>query len=667
MIKKLKSSYFNSHSEYRSFYKTVFRLFFWSYTLLAILLTTLLFYIYQGYTKNLEQKMLAHEESFIASTAQSIKEEMRVQLMILQMSTKNREVANFIEQETQQNRKELETLFSSIGTTFYRYDQMRLIDIDGNEKIRINFKNNVAYTVKETALQNKKSRTYFQEGIKQSIGKVYVSPIELNMEYGKVEFPYKPVVRFATPISDSTGEKAGLLVINYLATELLQNFRDQMNLRIYGQGMLIDPQGYWISNHDRANEWGGSLQHVDQKFENLYPLAWQSVKNSKDGTLKTKNGIFRYVAIDPFSIKNESKYKAEQNIALSVDIMSRANSNWKLVIFLPNQTIQNNSFFHRIEGKVIIFTFFITLAIILLLLIILYEEKRRTDAYDLFVKNELDDLYENSPCGYHSLDKNGVVIKINKTELNWLGYHYDEVIGKSFKDFLTPESKLLFQTFLETLQIDKQVEGVVLEIQCKDGRTFFASTSATSIFEQGNFVIARTSSFNITDRIQLERRLDYIAHTDVLTEISNRRHFFSLAAELFESQNKIALMMIDIDHFKKINDQYGHDAGDLVLKKLASTITQLLPEDAIFARLGGEEFAVLLSSLDIDEAMLLAQQLCVNVEKTEMLINTNTTLNLTISIGLSQRSNMHDDINELLKRGDVALYEAKSTGRNKVV
>ena len=650
-----------------TFWKNVFKRFAWMYTLTALCLTLIIGYTYQQYTKNLEGKMLSQEEAFVSSTTQALQQEMQTQLMILQMVTRSKALSSFMESGNKQTQQGLETLFINLAVTFHRYDQIRLIDMQGNERIRMNYNANSTHIVKAKNLQNKRYSKYFQEGVKLSHGQVYVSPMELNVEYDEVEIPYKPVVRFVTPIMNDKGEKLGLVVMNYLATELLQNFRDQMELRISGQGMLIDPDGYWMSNHDRSNEWGGSLENVDQKFENLYPEAWATIDSHDGGILKSDKGIFRYVSIKPFSLSSIGKYVAEQNVTLSVTETSIANNDWKLVIFLPDETIHEHSFFFSAFGQFIVIIIFFGFAAILFLLLLLSEQKRRQQRHDLMTKNELSDLYENSPCGYHSLDKNGIVLKINQTELKWLGYSRAEVIGRPFSDFLTIKSTAAFNDFLEKLQHEKMVEGIVLEIQCKDGHTFYVSTSATSILEKGHFAIARTSTFDITDRIKLEERLAYIANTDVLTNISNRRHFFLQANERLKQQTEITVLMLDADHFKKVNDVYGHDVGDDVLKMIATTLRSSLPEEVVLARLGGEEFVILASGLSANNALKLSQQICITMEETLIPVNNKASINITLSIGTAQRRDFNEEIDEILKRADIALYKAKTTGRNKAI
>ncbi|MGJ8580957.1 MAG: sensor domain-containing diguanylate cyclase [Psychromonas sp.] len=655
------------NSNHKPILRSILKRFISIYVMIAISLTLILVYTYQQYSQNIAKNMLAQEEAFVASTTQALQKEMQMQLMILQMNTRSQVLANFLEYNSPISRKGLEALFINLAVTFNRYDQIRLIDMQGNERIRMNYNEGAPSIVKANQLQNKQSSSYFQEGIKLSKGQVYVSAMELNMEYGKVEVPYKPVIRFATPIFNSKGQKLGLMVMNYFANELLENFRHQMELRISGQGMLIDPQGYWLSNHDRSNEWGASLSHVDQQFKDLYPDAWPAINQNRDGIYRSDTGIFRYVSINPFDLDSIGMFQNEQHVNLTVVEHSQKITDWKLVIFLPNETINQTSIFNSRFATGAIILLYLGSAAILLLLLFISEQKRRELAYDGRVKEELNDLYENSPCGYHSLDKQGFILKMNQTELDWLGYHRDEVIGRPFTDFLMPSSITTFEHFLSQLQLENQVEGVVLEIECKDGYTFFVSTSATSILEKGHFAIARTSAFDITDRIELEERLAYIANTDVLTGISNRRHFFIEAEKYLAADQDISVLMLDADHFKKVNDVYGHDVGDDVLKAIAVTLRAALPKEVVLARLGGEEFVIIASGLNAKQALRLSEQICSKMEKTSIPVGNGKSTNITLSIGTAQRLSYDEEIDDILKRADIALYQAKTTGRNKAI
>lgn len=167
---------------------------------------------------------------------------------------------------------------------------------------------------------------------------------------------------------------------------------------------------------------------------------------------------------------------------------------------------------------------------------------------------------------------------------------------------------------------------------------------------------------DITDSERLTQTLLEIATTDALTGIGNRRRFNDVYKKQWLSaqryQTPLFLLILDIDHFKVVNDTYGHDVGDEVLKKLAETLQSHLRESDEFFRIGGEEFAVLLSHQTEEQALAVAEKLRSEVQNTAF----PQIDHLTISIGLSQFTGQSE--NELFKQADNALYEAKNSGRN---
>lgn len=158
--------------------------------------------------------------------------------------------------------------------------------------------------------------------------------------------------------------------------------------------------------------------------------------------------------------------------------------------------------------------------------------------------------------------------------------------------------------------------------------------------------------------------LGYMATRDSMTGIYNRRKFFALGEKLFEQTEYLFAVIIDIDKFKNINDIYGHPFGDIIIKSLTKTILNIIPSEAIFGRLGGEEFGVLFENNSIDEVKEKVEDIRVGIEDLENMYD-DRVVRFTISNGISQKK-PSDTIDTLLKRADEALYEAKETGRNKV-
>jgi len=156
---------------------------------------------------------------------------------------------------------------------------------------------------------------------------------------------------------------------------------------------------------------------------------------------------------------------------------------------------------------------------------------------------------------------------------------------------------------------------------------------------------------------------------DGLTQIHNKRYLYeALERELIRGRRHgrdLAVLMFDIDHFKRINDIHGHLAGDFVLKELARIVQSCIRRDEVFARYGGEEFCIILPETTLDGAAELGERLRVIVEE-HVFVFQQDRIKVTISVGVSLLSENDRNASELLKRSDEKLYEAKESGRNRV-
>ena len=124
--------------------------------------------------------------------------------------------------------------------------------------------------------------------------------------------------------------------------------------------------------------------------------------------------------------------------------------------------------------------------------------------------------------------------------------------------------------------------------------------------------------------------------------------------------------MLDIDFFKKINDTYGHDTGDVVIKEVSNILVEKTRENDVLGRLGGEEFGIFLLNSNIEETFKIAQRIKDKIQQTPVINNENS-INITVSIGISLKNENTKTLLELIKEADINLYEAKQTGRNKIV
>jgi len=171
------------------------------------------------------------------------------------------------------------------------------------------------------------------------------------------------------------------------------------------------------------------------------------------------------------------------------------------------------------------------------------------------------------------------------------------------------------------------------------------------------------------DLRQKNRKLTILNRYDDLTKMYNRRYFMELAEQEFYRAKRygrdLAFLMLDIDFFKKVNDNYGHPAGDEVLRELSKTLKLLIRKSDILGRLGGEEFGLLLPEINIEDAYNVAEKIRKEIQQKDIYYE-NTKINITISAGISGLNVEIKSLERLIKNSDKALYSSKQSGRNRV-
>ena len=166
------------------------------------------------------------------------------------------------------------------------------------------------------------------------------------------------------------------------------------------------------------------------------------------------------------------------------------------------------------------------------------------------------------------------------------------------------------------------------------------------------------------------KKLLEISSVDFLTNIPNRRYFFEVGNKSFHlakrEKHPLSIIYIDIDHFKSINDNYGHNIGDEILKLVSSKMNKLIRKSDILARTGGEEFTILLNNTDKENAFILAEKLRTTIENSYYR-DKEFEIQVTISLGISELQNDDEELDSIISRADKALYKAKNESRNKTV
>ncbi len=257
------------------------------------------------------------------------------------------------------------------------------------------------------------------------------------------------------------------------------------------------------------------------------------------------------------------------------------------------------------------------------------------------------------------------VVYMNNACQQVLGVDDAQKESVHFSDFfVNPEKReeLIQRTKERSVADNFEVE---LNVQGQNHKTLWI-TLTSRVFEMDGEVVLYINFTNITAQKETEQQLFIQASTDTLTGLFNRRQFATLTNQAFalaqREQTPYCVLMMDIDHFKGINDTYGHDVGDIVLKHLSALARNTLRKSDILARWGGEEFIAFLPNTSPENAVVPAEKLRQAVEQTVVQAG-NTQVRFTLSLGISLSQT--PDINFIQKEADLALYYSKEHGRNR--
>ncbi len=300
-------------------------------------------------------------------------------------------------------------------------------------------------------------------------------------------------------------------------------------------------------------------------------------------------------------------------------------------------------------------------------------------------EQRLSEIIDFLPDPTWVIDVQGRVMAWNQAIVRLTGIPADYMIGKSGKQHAVAfygEPRLMLidlvlhpntaaeEEFPVFRREGNRLYGEFYVPDLGRGGVFVASTAGPLYDHAGKLVGAIQTVRDITRRKQMEQDLLEAATKDSLTGVNNRHHFMELAQEELKRYQRhkrpLAMMMLDLDHFKNVNDTYGHHVGDIVLIEFSKTCSAVIREIDYFGRLGGEEFGILLVESGVDDARQVAERVRRQVE--DMVISVKETeITITVSIGLTMLNSSDSDFKEVLQRADRALYQAKNEGRNRVV
>ena len=275
-------------------------------------------------------------------------------------------------------------------------------------------------------------------------------------------------------------------------------------------------------------------------------------------------------------------------------------------------------------------------------------------------------IFDNMHEGVIVLDQNGRIVDYNRAIHKVVPSLNSISIGKQIQLLLPVENGKL----AELISRGEECEYEHIE----SNKTEHYQVRFSKILNRNGITVSNIITFvNITERVEMQKQLRQLANFDGLTKVCNRRYFMDQSVNILESiiikEKNASLIMFDIDHFKLINDTYGHEAGDIVLTEVAKLAKiSIRPQDLI-GRYGGEEFIILLPAIESKDAIELANSIRVAITDALIRINNNN-IRVTASFGVSSilitPVELEEAFKEALRNADHALYEAKRNGRNNV-
>lgn len=497
---------------------------------------------YQSKVTSKEQLVRVEQHRAVSIRKSSLLEDFTVSFADIKI------LADVISYE-QANRLLSDSLSQRILYTFAKnkrwYGQVRFLDVNGVETVRINRNHGQLQIVPQELLQSKNHRGYVQSSLRLHAGEVYVSPLDLNVENQKIEVPHVPVIRFGTPVINAYGERLGIVILNFYASQMLEHF-GKIASDSLSNAMLLNDEGYWLFSDNKELCWAFMFLKDDpsmkeRTFAKKYPVIWKLTKKGASGQVRNGDGLFTWATVSP-----------------SVTVAS-------------------------------------------------------------YAQNTLQTASTEKDSSYH-----------------WV------VMQHISSEKLAAMESSIFYNCVWTWGILSFITAITL---------WFTMHSIQQSQEH---------------REELEVR----AHNDWLTGLSNLPHLFSkleLACEKAEIGNvPFFIMYIDLDDFKFVNDRYGHEAGNIVLRHVASVLRKKVRLTDTVARIGGDEYVILLEGLGSrNKAEEIAFSILQSFE-TPVTLECGSKVYIKSSIGIAGWSKRVTGPDDLMKCADAAMYNSKHGGKNRV-
>lgn len=591
------------------------------------------FYYYQSNNEILNNKINNYIKQTHSSFTQSsiflqekIQQAHNINRLLLQSDVFTR----YVSESSETNRQAVITNWNNTLYNQGLFKQIRYLDSQGEELIRVS---NIYDKNAVHELQDKSHRNYFKYAKTLKEGELGIYGVNLEQEFGKFIEPYTPSLRVIMPVSRQHNIK-GYMITNYNIDELL----DTLTYQPFEEGSLdiLKLNGSYLISQDINTTFGDQLpDRAHFNLSHTNPKLWKEIQQSKRGSFQDNDNLY---------IFNRINFKKTKNSIVVLKTLP-------LDYFIQQTT--------NVKSKLTINMFILLLMLFTTTYIYIYRIKNlqnRSD-YDL-----LNSALHNTSSIFIT-DENFNILKVNDECLKWFHRNETDIINHNIEELSTSVNAKLFLTTVKPALLNQGFwQGDITTIDKNKQPVVFLMRAQRVKNSQAHYVFSMT---DITERKIEENQLREYSEKDALTGCWNRRLFDialkkeSALVQRYGSHYHSCLAIIDIDFFKKINDTYGHHRGDDVLVSLAQVMKQSFRETDFIARVGGEEFAVILPQSNLADAYLVLDRFRQTVPK-------YFDIDVTISGGVIEFSTQLLNA-EAYKACDKLLYQAKNSGRNKIV
>ena len=520
---------------------------------------------------------ISNKTEIFEKTVQSLFQEVFQDVYIIENAN---EFEDFMQNQSYQKRIEARGLFERYMGNKRDYLQLRFIGIDGKEVIRVDRLNDQVIVVPDEKLQQKKDRSYFANCINSKKEGIYISNLDLNIEFGKIIEPYVPVIRFSKAVKDKTGNIIGVVVINYDGQKFINSFKDYLrDNRNFVELFLTDNEGYYLSNEDSDKNFGFMFEgkSSDYTVKKEIPELWNEIIKNSEKTVEIKDRIFYFKKLMPTF--KDSVYFEDTDYY------------WNIITTIKEQNIPkmfSEQFLFKKNMKFyILFTVFLLSSIIIT---ILHLKKKESD--QLYLTKIILGHVEEAVL---ITDPKRNILDLNEGFTKMTGYSREEALNLNTKIFSYDKTHpKLYMKIKEQLEKGRDWKGE-LWLRKKDGSKYPALLTINNIINPKN---KKTDYYvSVIKDLSLEKEkeaeIEYLLTHNSKTNLPNEFMFYSFIDEEIKKENEFGILYVKLKKIDDLEMKYNEEYLSIIYEEVIAKLRGLAGDDGNIAHISKDVFIVI--------------------------------------------------------------------------